>query len=70
MNIPDVLAAVTDDERELLAKVRRNPYGNLPTYATSDTVGHLKSLGLIEWTGDRWGWCLTADGNTIARYHL
>jgi hypothetical protein len=70
MNVDAVVGQLTDDEKALLRKVRLNPYGNLPTSAPSDMVGHLQGLGLIEWTGDRWGWCLTADGNTVARHHL
>lgn len=70
MNHEEVAAALTAEERALLAQVRTNPYGNLPTSTGSHTIGHLESLGLIEWTGDRWGWCLTADGNTVARYYL
>ncbi len=70
MTAEDIVNDLTDDERELLRKVRLNPYGNLPKSAPSKMVGHLQELGLVEWTGDRWGWCLTADGNTVARSYL
>ncbi len=70
MNVDDVVGQLTGDEKALLRKVRLNPYGNLPTSAPSDIVRHLQALDLIEWTGDRWGWCLTAAGNTVARYYL